>query len=607
MKKEENKTIPHNDSYNSNQLDSNKKLSIEKAKSNRLIKIDNKNLFSKETQNSNHADNIILELKNTPNIPVFKIRKLKLTKNNIYQTINSSIIPKKNKIYFYKIFSYGNDSSTIKKCLEHRINWKSEENKEEGDSTSFIWAPISSQINFYNLAYELRNDIMVNHFECHNEITNKLNMFRNMMIYCEKKNLNVLNYLPLTILIEYDMIGFIRQFNNFAYIFNNIESFIRKDEQNKIRYRFKFRNFFYITRPDDKITGLRTTLFIPKTHYTGKNFWLLKAMNLNRGLGIKLIDTVESCEKYIRAYYQGNINKCVKDSQNIKDIKDINKKVYFILPKIVNLKRDINKTNNLLEENATKNKFEFKLNKKVDYSKIMRNCIKGKGHYKSNKIILQKYIEKPLLYNGRKFDARFWVLLSYNNEIYLFKEGHLKATSFNFSLENTDLYVHLTNYSVQKYSNKFEQFEDGNEISINDLENSLNNYYKLNIDFRNQVIPKIKNIVLISMNSVRKLINKYNREKCFEIFGYDFMFDYELNPFLIEINTNPGLEISSPLIKKLVPRMIDDAFRLTIDNYFGTKFSKDRYDKDGKYISPFPVDNYNNSENLFELIGSLEK
>ena len=53
--------------------------------------------------------------------------------------------------------------------------------------------------------------------------------------------------------------------------------------------------------------------------------------------------------------------------------------------------------------------------------------------------------------------------------------------------------------------------------------------------------------------------------------------------------------------------MIDDAFRLTIDNYFGTKFSKDRYDKDGKYISPFPVDNYNNSENLFELIGNLEK
>ena len=120
-------------------------------------------------------------------------------------------------------------------------------------------------------------------------------------------------------------------------------------------------------------------------------------------------------------------------------------------------------------------------------------------------------------------------------------------------------------------------------------------------------MPKVKNIILISFQSVRKLINKYNREKCFEIFGYDFMFDFELNPFLIEINTNPGLEISSPLIEKLVPRMIDDAFRLTIDDYFDTKYSKERLDEKVNYLSPFPVDGYNNNENLFELIGTMDK
>ena len=191
-------------------------------------------------------------------------------------------------------------------------------------------------------------------------------------------------------------------------------------------------------------------------------------------------------------------------------------------------------------------------------------------------------------------------------EIYLFKEGHLKATSFNFSLENTDLYVHLTNYSVQKYSNKFEKYEEGNEISLNELQKSINTHYKLDVDLKKEIIPKIKNIILISIHSVKKLINRYNREKCFEIFGYDFMFDQQLNPFLIEINTNPGLEISSPLIKKLVPRMIDDAFRLTIDEYFHTKYSKDRIDNDGNYISPFPVEGYSNNENLFELIGNME-
>ena len=56
-----------------------------------------------------------------------------------------------------------------------------------------------------------------------------------MMIFCENNNLNVLNYLPLTILIEYDMVGFIRQYNNFSYIFNNIESFIRQKDDRKIR------------------------------------------------------------------------------------------------------------------------------------------------------------------------------------------------------------------------------------------------------------------------------------------------------------------------------------------------------------------------------------
>ena len=601
MKKEENKTTLNNETHNSIQLNNFNRSTIEKAKSSRLLYLQNRNSKDKEVKGMKNLDKnkTSIKLTNQDTNRSYKIKQFLFQKTEELPVLNPQ---QKQKTYFYKIYSFGNDPSTIKKCFEYRINWKSEDNREEGDQLSFIWAPISTQINYYKLAYELRNGIMVNHFECHNEITNKLNMFRNMMIYCENKNLNVLNYLPLTILIEYDMVGFIRQFNSFSYIFNNIDSFIVQSEDRKIRYKNKFRNYFYITKPDDKIIGLRTNLFIPKNHYNGKNFWLLKAMNLNRGLGIKLIDSIDSCEKYIRAYYQGNIYKCAKDRQNIKDIQDTNKRIYFILPKI-NIKNDINKTNNILttDHKSYKNKIDLKQKKRVDYSKIMRNSVVKRGHYKSNKIILQKYIEKPLLYNGRKFDTRFWILLTHKMEIYLFKEGHLKATSFNFSLENTDLYVHLTNYSVQKYSDKFEIYEDGNEISFSELEKSLN------IDLRKEVMPKIKNIILISLRSVNKLINQYHREKCFEIFGYDFMFDFELNPFLIEINTNPGLEISSPLIEKLIPRMIDDAFRLTIDDYFQTKYSKERLDENGNYISPFPVEGYDNNENLFELIGTMDK
>ena len=41
--------------------------------------------------------------------------------------------------------------------------------------------------------------------------------------------------------------------------------------------------------------------------------------------------------------------------------------------------------------------------------------------YKSATIILQKYLEKPLLYWGRKFDIRVWVLISHKFEIFAFK------------------------------------------------------------------------------------------------------------------------------------------------------------------------------------------
>lgn len=52
------------------------------------------------------------------------------------------------------------------------------------------------------------------------------------------------------------------------------------------------------------------------------------------------------------------------------------------------------------------------------------------------------------------------------------------------------------------------------------------------------------------------------RRQCtFEIFGYDFMLDEDLHPWLIEVNTNPCLELSSPYLGKLIPAMVDNALK----------------------------------------------
>lgn len=71
-----------------------------------------------------------------------------------------------------------------------------------------------------------------------------------------------------------------------------------------------------------------------------------------------------------------------------------------------------------------------------------------------------------------------------------------------------------------------------------------------------------------AISSVYGNINPNKRSHCFEIFGLDFMIDEEMKPWLIEINTNPCLELSSPLLSKIIPEMLDNAFKLAIDPLF---------------------------------------
>jgi len=52
------------------------------------------------------------------------------------------------------------------------------------------------------------------------------------------------------------------------------------------------------------------------------------------------------------------------------------------------------------------------------------------------------------------------------------------------------------------------------------------------------------------------------------LFGYDFIFDEDFNLYLIEVNTNPCIEESSNLLKTLLPRMLEDMFKLTVDVVF---------------------------------------
>ena len=172
-------------------------------------------------------------------------------------------------------------------------------------------------------------------------------------------------------------------------------------------------------------------------------------------------------------------------------------------------------------------------------------------------------------------------------KVYFFKEGHLKTCSVPYDLESKDAYSHITNYSFQKHNINFQKYEKGNEVPFYDFQKFLDETYpKKNYKIKNNLYKQIKEIVSISMMSVRYQLNKNNRNYQFEIFGYDFMLDADFNLFLIEINDDPGIEESSPWISIIIPRMLDDALRLTIDQIFNpvydfTKNYKKNKNKDG--------------------------
>ena len=80
-------------------------------------------------------------------------------------------------------------------------------------------------------------------------------------------------------------------------------------------------------------------------------------------------------------------------------------------------------------------------------------------------IVVSEYIHNPLLVKGLKFDMRIYVAVTCWNplRIYVFEDGltrfatHPYTTNLN---SKDDLFAHLTNYSLNKYSENFEANDD---------------------------------------------------------------------------------------------------------------------------------------------------
>ena len=578
--------------------------------------------------NHQNKERLDSSLNNNSNINISNIVSANLNQINLKRKIINIENNQNNGIHKFKTdFSFkeynylnyaivpGNASYLVKNCMCHRTSWR-ESFSTVTNLFNFKWQQNTNGINYGKLGSYGNIRQVVNHFENHFAISNKANMFINLMFYCEQRKISVFKYVPLTIIFDLDLLDneleshdkkekieilkkfiesdisiYVKNYDEIGDYFRE-EKFKneqkRRKEYNKKTKRNGFNEYFFISKEEEKnklekekfkanyptyidyfgkpeliekvITSMHnnynayskirdlekgmeqslsmnTIIEIPETHSIGKNMWIIKAINLCQG-------------------------RCMQIAHNFNQMLNILNKFKEGV--------EFNFTEKVLGENNEEvkkphDKNEKKINK--DFSTI----------YCCEKVIIQKYIERPLLYNGRKCDMRIWVLVTHTMKVYFFKEGHLKTCSIPYDIESKDAYTHITNYSFQKHNRNFQKYEKGNEVPFYDFQTFLDkNYPERKYLIKKHLYTQIREIISISMMSVKDQINKNNRNYQFEIFGYDFMLDEEFNLFLIEINDDPGIEESSPWISIIIPRMLDDALRLTIDQIFypGYDFKK---------------------------------
>jgi len=137
--------------------------------------------------------------------------------------------------------------------------------------------------------------------------------------------------------------------------------------------------------------------------------------------------------------------------------------------------------------------------------------------------IIQKYIERPLLFEKRKFDIRCYALFTSVNgfiKAYYYQEGYLRTASKEYSVNNLSKSVHLTNEAIQIKFDGFGKHEAGNKISYNEFQHYLEEIskkkYNKTIDFNKDILTKIK--VFFKFNKTKIEYNNGKRKS--SIFVY---------------------------------------------------------------------------------------
>ncbi|XP_067573194.1 inactive polyglycylase TTLL10 isoform X18 [Pseudorca crassidens] len=167
---------------------------------------------------------------------------------------------------------------------------------------------------------------------------------------------------------------------------------------------------------------------------------------------------------------------------------------------------------------------------------------------------LARYIQNPLLLDGKKFDVRSYLLIACTMPyMVFFGHGYARLTLGLYDPHSSDLCGHLTNQSMQKKSPLYLLLKDDTVWSMEHLNRHINDKFRkakrLPRDWVFTTFAKrMQQIMAHCFLSVKSKL------KCklgyFDLIGCDFLIDENFKVWLLEMNSNPALHTNCEVLKE---------------------------------------------------------
>lgn len=178
-------------------------------------------------------------------------------------------------------------------------------------------------------------------------------------------------------------------------------------------------------------------------------------------------------------------------------------------------------------------------------------------------VVVQRYIEQPLLIGNFKWDLRVYVLITsfHPLTVYIYREGLARFSTERYDLANLEnKFSHLTNSSINKLSPHL--YADKKVIGSGSKWTfaQLNNYLQGSGVDIGLIWKRIEQIIVLTLLPLAPQVPEI--DCCFELLGYDVILDQTLKPWLLEINASPALAVECDIDVSVKSALLTDMMEL---------------------------------------------